>query len=189
MPSDVSAADYEEYSAWLDEIIGSVEQYWQEWWEKSGEGSWQAAEIRDIPPGDSGTTCNGLDVGVRGTFYCPEEDYIGLQEAAQLLPFYFELGPYAVATVIAHEYGHVVQDNLGIVEPGDKAQERQADCLAGAWFNHFQESGGFDDPSAAFLQAYDAIRVAEAGDEIVEFYDALRQGYLGGPKHCLELFG
>ena len=47
-------------------------------------------------------------------------------------------GDFAVAYIVAHEYGHQIQDELGLFERygqqvPTKAFELQADCYAGTW--------------------------------------------------------
>jgi hypothetical protein len=70
-------------------------------------------------------------------------------------------GEFAQAYVIAHEVGHHVQDELGITGKVDAMRGRlsqvqnnalsvrvelQADCFAGVWANHSQESKHWLDP-------------------------------------------
>ena len=97
------------------------------------------------------TGCGSADSGV-GPFYCPLDSQVYID-----LTFYDELatrfgadGQFAQPYVLAHEYGHHLQNLLGTSEQVRRQQQRdpgganelsvrlelQADCLAGVWAKH-----------------------------------------------------
>jgi uncharacterized protein len=127
-------------------VVNSLDNYWSDTFSRSGQ--------RYTPPrtvffnGGVGTGC-GNATSDTGPFYCPADKKVYID-----LSFYQELqtrfgaqgGNLARAYVIAHEYGHHVQDLLGTtdrVQGGDTGPtsssvrlELQADCYAGVWTNH-----------------------------------------------------
>ncbi|MBY8872600.1 neutral zinc metallopeptidase [Micromonospora sp. PLK6-60] len=94
------------------------------------------------------TGCGNADSGV-GPFYCPADDkvYIDLTFYQVLAEQLGAEGEFAQPYVLAHEYGHHVQDLLGTEAQMRRQQQRdpnnanalsvklelQADCYAGAW--------------------------------------------------------
>ena len=86
-----------------------------------------------------------------GPFYCPldEKVYIDLSFYRDLRDSFGAPGDFAQAYVIAHEIGHHVQNQIGIMEQVQVAQQQastqadvnrlsvmlelQADCLSGVW--------------------------------------------------------
>jgi predicted metalloprotease len=94
------------------------------------------------------TGCGNADSGV-GPFYCPADDrvYIDLTFYQVLAQELGAPGEFAQPYVLAHEYGHHVQDLLGTETQMRRQQQRdpgsanalsvrlelQADCYAGAW--------------------------------------------------------
>ncbi len=73
---------------------------------------------------------------VRGNaFFCPPDRFIAWDDGEFLPRLARDAGDGAVALVLAHEWGHLVQDETGFKgEP--LILELQADCLAGMWFGH-----------------------------------------------------
>jgi predicted metalloprotease len=126
-------------------IVGSAEDVWQPLVQSHG--------ARFVPATltayDYATpTGCGQGQAAAGPFYCPSDAHIYLD-----LSFFNELGSrfgapgeFARAYVIAHEYGHHIQNLLGTMdrrdaggrgaEGGSVRTELQADCFAGVWAYH-----------------------------------------------------
>jgi predicted metalloprotease len=103
------------------------------------------------------TGCGSADSGV-GPFYCPADDrvYIDLSFYDVLAKQLGAPGEFAQPYVLAHEYGHHIQDLVGTEAKMRRAQqsasseaeqnllsvklELQADCYAGVWANHATET-------------------------------------------------
>lgn len=116
-----------------------------------------------------------------GPHYCPVDQTIYLDET-----FFDELtkrfgakgGDVAQAYVIAHEVGHHVQNQLGIMDELESAQARgshqankvsvqvelQADCFAGVWANSLKDVGVFE--NGEINEAIDAA--AAVGDDRIQ---------------------
>ena len=112
--------------------------------------------------GATGTGC-GTGQSAMGPFYCPNDQkvYIDLSFYDTLRTRLGAPGEFAQAYVIAHEVGHHVQDELGITKKVEAARGRmdqtranavsvrvelQADCFAGVWAHHSQQSKHWLDP-------------------------------------------
>jgi predicted metalloprotease len=98
--------------------------------------------------GERGATGCGAAADQSSAFYCPADDAIYLGEAfvEQILR---GTGDFGVAYVVAHEYAHNVQQELGWYSAGRRLNtvkpfELQADCMAGAWGNSVYRAGQLD---------------------------------------------
>lgn len=74
-------------------------------------------------------------------FYCPSEDLVVYDRAGLLKKLGLYFGKYAIAMVLAHEWGHAIQTRTRA--PGERTivVETQADCYSGA-FTAYAAAGG-----------------------------------------------
>jgi predicted metalloprotease len=125
-------------------IINSIQTYWAGQLARSGQ-TYQKAPTRFFS-GNVRTGC-GSATSDTGPFYCPADSdvYIDLTFFNELKTrFGAQGGPFTEAYVLAHEYGHHIQNLLGTSRKGGGTGptsgsvrlELQADCYAGVWANH-----------------------------------------------------
>jgi len=131
----------------------------------------------------------GTGMAAMGPFYCPNDEkvYIDLDFYDELKSRFKVQGDFAEAYVLAHEVGHHVQKLLGIMDQVEAARQRmsqtdgnalqvrvelQADCFAGIFANHAQESKNIIEPG----DIDEALNAASAiGDDKIQ---KQTQGYV-----------
>src|ERR1700719_1207360 len=147
-------------------VLGDTEDRWTDIFKAAGQ-TYHPPRLRLFSGVEQGGC--GLARSAMGPFYCPNDKRIYLD-----ISFFDDLQnkfggcsnnnacKFSQAYVIAHEVGHHVQDELGILPRVMQAQqastskaesnalqvrvELQADCLAGIWVNRSQQKNNFLDP-------------------------------------------
>jgi uncharacterized protein len=135
-------------------ILASTEDVWSVVFQQSGRR--YEAPILVLFSGATRSSCGAAEAAM-GPFYCPEDRrvYIDLEFLADLQRKLGAKGDFAAAYVIAHEVGHHVQNQLGVLDraaslrgQGQAANATQvrielmADCLAGIWANRADQARG-----------------------------------------------
>ncbi len=151
--------------------------------------------IKYVPPhlvmysGQTYSACGGANASM-GPFYCPRDQKVYLDTSffRDMQQRYGGGGDFAYAYVIAHEIGHHIQDQLGILGKVTQAEqnadsqeqanalsvriELMADCLAGVWAANAQAKYHVIDPG----DVDKAIATAQAiGDDRLQ---KAAQGYI-----------
>jgi uncharacterized protein len=164
--------------------VNDVSEYWITDYPEAFGGSYR--DTGTVFFSDATTTGCGQASAQVGPFYCPADEnvYFDLNFLQQLQSQLGAQGDLASQYIVAHEYGHHVQNVLGLsteisrLQQEDPARaneysvalELQADCLAGAWANDAERRG-----QLAPGEINEALNAAAAvGDDAI-------QGQSGGP--------
>lgn len=95
-------------------------------------------ERTDPIPGCGTAVSTFEDIQMGGAIYCFLGDFIAYDDTPEGIvgSLASNFGPVTFGLVLAHEYGHVLQDRTGALRRPDLNTvdlEQQADCVAGAW--------------------------------------------------------
>ncbi|OWQ84701.1 metalloprotease [Roseateles aquatilis] len=187
-PREVASTKPQDQPAkFVSVVLADTEDVWTQLFKAAGK-TYQAPKLR-LFTGREPTAC-GQGSAAMGPFYCPGDSkvYIDLSFYQTLRDRLGAPGDFAQAYVIAHEVGHHVQHLLGITQKVDAARrtqseraanalsvrvELQADCFAGVWTHHSQQSKGWleagdvDEALNAAAQIGDDTLQRRAGGEVV----------------------
>jgi predicted metalloprotease len=174
-----SSAPSDAMGQFVAAVLGSTEAQWTNIFSQAGK-RYQAPTL--VMFSEATQSACGLAQAAMGPFYCPNDQKVYLDTSFfQDLERRFrgcDVGSktcqFSQAYVIAHEIGHHVQNQLGLLPRVQEEQrgmdkvdanslqvrvELQADCLAGIWANRAQEKWQFIEPGdvEAAMQTASAI--------------------------------
>ena len=148
----------DEQKEFVAHVLGDTEDVWTSVFQQRG-GHYQPPKLV-LFRGQVDSAC-GLASAATGPFYCPgdRDVYLDLTFFQELSTRFGAPGDFARAYVIAHEVGHHVQNQLGLMAQVQQKsagasdiarnalsvrQELQADCFAGVWGHSAQQRGLID---------------------------------------------
>ncbi len=128
-------------------------------------------------------------------FYCYKSNFVAYDDVKLFPQIYRDFGTLAVPLVLAHEWGHAIQDRSGNAGEQVVYKELQADCFAGSWVSHVASgqakgiripAGSLDRALTAMLQfrdptgssKEDASAHGSGFDRVSAFQDGFDQGAL-----------
>jgi len=192
-PADVprvpNAAD-DERVAFLSVVLAETEDSWERIFRRNG-GTYDPPTLHVYA--DFIQSACGLGSAAAGPFYCPADETIYIDLSFfDLLERRFEApGDFAMAYVLAHEVGHHVQHETGVLEAyhAERARagqrrgallgiaiELQADCYAGVWAHYADRIGILEEGdveeamTAAASVGDDMIQLRERGYVVPETF-------------------
>jgi predicted metalloprotease len=131
-------------------------------------------------------------------FYCNAGKFIAYDDEGLFPQLDREFGDFTIALTLAHEWGHAVQDQVGLRGP-TIALEQQADCFAGAWVRHVDDGassrlslneGNLDTGLAGFLTFRDPPGSDPSADgahgSAFDRVGAFQEGYDAGLERCAD---
>jgi predicted metalloprotease len=193
-----SGSGQQDMEQFLTTVTTDVDAYWTKTFKAAGLPE-PRVSYAWIPAGQTAASAcdDGSGMGDNAAAYCPADDTIYISEKFateiyngdldQVLPgssqgFGRTLGDFSVAYIVAHEYGHQIQDELGLFDRyggqvPTMAFELQADCYAGAWAHSADQANKLEDGDVQ--EALDAALAV--GD-----FDAENPGHHGTPEQREE---
>jgi predicted metalloprotease len=207
-PSSAGESQPAEIDAFLTDVLRRVDAYWSKTFKAAGLQEPRVGYLW-VPVGQSVSTGCGSPADDTAAFYCPGDDtiYVGRRIAEGVLTGAIRgfpgeaaqgraVGDFGVAYIVAHEYGHNLQQEQGVFDArrrGASAMpfELQADCLAGTWGASVYRAGELQDGDVQeALSTVTAVGDFEVGSTQhhgtpQERRDAWLLGFESGePKSC-----
>jgi predicted metalloprotease len=185
----------------------------QDFWSEQMPAVYGVAYVK-LPPGDihaytSKTNMSSITECARGgasykdfkhnAFHCPLDMTVNYDDQDLFPGLYRKFGAFALAQVLSHEWGHVVQTQTGTEFPATILAEQQADCFAGAWVAHVDngdssllrlDPGDLDKGLAGMLDFADPPGGDPANERAhgsgFDRVSAFQEGFESGASRCAQ---
>ena len=184
--------------------INDIEDFWKQNYSHDLQGTFKPVSTLmsyDSDSPKSPSACGEQTYQMVNAFYCPPEDLMAWDRGTLLPGASRYFGPMSVNAVIAHEYGHAVQQMADLVGPTTSGlvAEQQADCFAGAYVRWVAEgksprftlntTDGLDHVLAGAIDLRDPIMTVEDESEdphgaALDRVSAFQIGFDVGPSAC-----
>jgi predicted metalloprotease len=185
------------YDSIVNGVPYDLEDYWTQVYPELTEGKqWPPMKgLEAFNPNDP-PMCGNQSAQGYVLFYCVPDDYVGWDNVQTMPEVYRQGGDYAVATLLATQYGLAALSRLGD-DSDEKTSTLRGDCLAGAYtasvilYNREATStyhispGDLDEGIKALLLFRGAGDVDRQGAGF-DRTRAFREGVINGAQPCLE---
>jgi predicted metalloprotease len=189
------------------DAVDDLQEYWKAEYSKYFEGEFEpVTKLISWNPKDKSNKlefCDDATKGLVNAAYCPLDRTIGWDRTILLPTLRDQFGDISIVTVLAHEYGHAIQDLAEIVGNTRSdviVAEQQADCFAGAFMRHVAEgksahftvntSDGLNSVLATIISVRDAPEDSSDGSphgSAFERVSAVQSGFTEGPSACKKI--
>ncbi|MCP5027804.1 MAG: hypothetical protein GY929_16130 [Actinomycetia bacterium] len=204
MRDQLSTAENRELDRFLEAAVADIGDFWRVTYPDVYGGSYRPpTEVfpfsvsRNEPQLSCGGPVNAAVMNLNA-IYCPAGDYITWDDEQLIASLATNNGDLSVAVVLAHEWGHSIQDSRRAnVKGATIIKELQADCFAGAWTGSVMRGetdlvefspSELDGALAGFLLLRDPpgtdIAAQQAHGSGFDRIGAFREGVEQGAQHC-----
>jgi len=195
------------YEQAIDDALASIQSYWRgEYRDLYGDRYIPVppSRVYAAAPGVKLPRCQGQRLtyadAAQNAFYCFDDNFVVYDDAKLFPQLYRDFGGFALGLVLAHEWGHAIQDRADNEGAPTIYQELQADCFAGAWTDEQAgtssrpklEPGDLESSLAALLTFRDAPGTSpddpSAHGSAFDRVSAFQEGFESGPERCAAYF-
>ncbi len=185
------------YDSIVNGVPYDIEDYWTQVYPELSNGQ-EWPPLRSIEPfhPDEPPMCGDQSAQGYVLFYCVPDDYVGWDNVAGMPRVYVQGGDYAVASLLATQWGLAALTRLGD-ESDEKTSTLRADCLAGGYtasvilYNRpetstYQISPGDLDEAITALLVFRGDGDVERQGAGWARVKAFREGVINGAEACLN---